>query len=161
VLLSVMTSPGYAKYAADNVTKGAAASGRDLNKFQFGAYLLISISDDHHTARERVKPLLAMMLGLLPMHGIVDHPIYSCAGVGPDLAKKFGERLAAGSVPVDMVEDWIIDQFAIAGSPDHCREAFAKIVEAGVTHPICFEIPGIDPEATIRDVHTHLVPHFL
>jgi 5,10-methylenetetrahydromethanopterin reductase len=161
VLLSVMTSPAYAKYAMENVKQGAAAKGRNLDNFEVGAYLLISMSDDDKSAREQIKPYLAMMLSLLPMHGIVDHPILSCAGVGPDLARRFGESLAAGKIPVDMVEDWMIDEFAIAGTPARCREGLARIIETGVTHPICFEIAGADPEKTIRDVHTHLMPHFL
>jgi hypothetical protein len=30
-----------------------------------------------------------------------------------------------------------------------------------VTSPIAFEVPGIDPDKTIRDVAAHLMPHFL
>jgi hypothetical protein len=55
----------------------------------------------------------------------------------------------------------MIDTFAIAGSPEHCREALGKIVEAGVDHPVAFEIPGVDPQTTIRSVADHLLPHFL
>jgi len=161
VLLSVMTSPAYAKYAIDNVKQGAASKGRSLDSFEMGAYLLISMSDDDRSARERIKPYLATMIALLPMHGIVDHPILTLAGITPDIGRRFGESLAAGKLPVEMVEDWMIDEFAIAGSPARCKEGLAKIIETGVTHPICFEIAGADPEKTIRDVHLHLMPEFL
>lgn len=161
VLLSVMTSPGYAKYAVDHVKAGAERAGRSLDNFDVSAYLLISISEDESAARNAVKPLLAMMISILPLNGIVDHPMLSYAGITPEIAQSFAESFMRGELPIPMVEDWIIDQFAIAGSPDRCREALAKIIDAGVTHPVAFEIHGINPEQTIRDVHTHLMPHFL
>jgi 5,10-methylenetetrahydromethanopterin reductase len=161
VLLSVMTSPGYAKYAMQHVKAGAARTGRSLDNFEVSAYLLISISEDARAAREAVKPLLAMMISLLPLNGIVDHPMLSCAGVTPEMAQRFGETFAKGELPIGLVDDRLIDEFAIAGSPEHCREALAKIVEAGVSHPVAFEIHGVDPEKTIRDVHAHIVPYFL
>lgn len=161
VLLSVMTSPGYAKYAMEHVRAGAERAGRSLDNFDVGAYLLISISDDDQAARDAVRPFLAMMISILPLNGLADHPMLSCAGLTPDIAQRFAEHFIKGELPIPLVEDWMIDAFAIAGSPERCREAFAKIVEAGVTHPVAFEIHGTDPEKTIRDVHTHLLPHFL
>jgi 5,10-methylenetetrahydromethanopterin reductase len=161
VLLSVMTSPGYAQYAMEHIKAGAERAGRSLDNFDISAYLLISISEDDRAAREAVKPLLAMMISILPLNGIVDHPMLSCAGITPEIAQQFAESFIRGELPVALVEDWIVDQFAIAGTPDRCREALTKIVEAGVTHPVAFEIHGTDPEQTIRDVHTHLMPHFL
>lgn len=161
VLLSVMTSPGYAKYAVEHVKAGAERAGRSLDNFDVSAYLLISIGEDDRAARDAVKPLLAMMISILPLNGIVDHPMLSCAGITPNLAQSFAESFIRGELPVALVEDWIIDQFAIAGTPDRCRDAMAKIVDAGVTHPVAFEIHGLNPEQIIRDVHTHLMPHFL
>jgi hypothetical protein len=55
----------------------------------------------------------------------------------------------------------MIDTFAIAGGPDHCRAALAELVNAGIQHPVAFEIPGIAPDETLAGVHRHLMPHFL
>ncbi|HET9529406.1 MAG TPA: LLM class flavin-dependent oxidoreductase [Blastocatellia bacterium] len=161
VLLSVMTCPGYARFALDHVKQGAARAGRSLDDFEVGAYLLISVSEDGQSARDAVRPFLAMMISLLPLSGIFDHPMLSLAGVEPAHLQRFAASFSKGELPVALVEDWMIDQFAIAGTPDHCREALSNIVEAGVTHPIAFEIHGTNPEKTIRDVHEHLMPHFL
>ena len=60
-----------------------------------------------------------------------------------------------------LVTDSIIDTFAIAGGPDRCGVALQKILDAGVTHPVFFETPGIPAEKTIRAVHKNLMPRFL
>jgi alkanesulfonate monooxygenase SsuD/methylene tetrahydromethanopterin reductase-like flavin-dependent oxidoreductase (luciferase family) len=69
--------------------------------------------------------------------------------------------VARGDTPAEMISDWIIDTFAIAGSPERCRESLARLFDAGLTSPVFFEVPGVPPERTIRDVHRYLMPHFL
>ena len=64
-------------------------------------------------------------------------------------------------MPIAMVTDWMIDTFTIAGSPARCREILSKLVDAGLDSPVFFEVPGIGAEQLIRDVHVHLMPHFL
>jgi len=54
----------------------------------------------------------------------------------------------------------MIDTFAIAGSPARCRENLSRLIEAGMTAPVFFEVPGVPPQQTMDDVHRHLVPHF-
>ena len=55
----------------------------------------------------------------------------------------------------------MIDTFAIAGDPEHCRHRLAALVDAGLTNPVAFEVPGIRPTATLEAVKTHLMPYFL
>jgi hypothetical protein len=33
-------------------------------------------------------------------------------------------------------------------------------LEAGVTSPVFFEVPGVPPRQTMDDVHRHLIPYF-
>ncbi|MGC2758044.1 MAG: hypothetical protein WA217_15990, partial [Candidatus Binatus sp.] len=87
-------------------------------------------------------------------------PLFSAAGLPAETIVKFGESFARGKLPVDMVTDDMLDTFTIAGSPARCRENLARLIEAGVTAPVFFEVPGVPPQQTMDDVHRHLLPYF-
>jgi 5,10-methylenetetrahydromethanopterin reductase len=158
VMLSALTSPAYARFAAEKIDAGAQSAGRS-GKLELGAFLLTSISEDERAAREAIKPLLAVMISL--MAGQPPTPLFTAAGMDPDQLRRFAETYARGDLPVRLVTDSIIDTFAIAGGPERCAAALQKILDAGVTHPVFFETPGIPAEETIRAVHKYLMPRFL
>ena len=159
VLLSAMTSPPYVRFALEHVRRGAERAGRKFQDIEVGAMLFISVSEDARSAREAVKPFLATLVSLLA--GQPDSPLFTTCGMPAEEIRRFGETFARGELPVALVTDWMIDTFAIAGSPEHCREQLAAVVDAGVRHPVAFEVPGVDPLSTIRSVREHLMPHFL
>jgi 5,10-methylenetetrahydromethanopterin reductase len=159
VLLSAMTSPAYVRFALEHLRNGAERAGRRLEDLEIGAFLFVSVSENEREARDAVKPFLATLVSLLS--GQPESPIFTTPGMPPDEIRRFGEAFARGELPVGLVTDWMIDTYAIAGGPDHCREQLGKIVDAGVLHPVAFEIPGVPPERMIEAVHRHLMPHFL
>jgi 5,10-methylenetetrahydromethanopterin reductase len=161
VLLSVMTSAPYVKFALDHVRNGARTAGRSLDGFRVGAYLLASISDDERAARDAVKPFVGALIGLVSSQP--EMPMFAVAGLKAEKVRAIGAAFRNGGprAAAALVDDFIIDTFTIAGSPARCRELLARLVEAGVNAPVFFEVPGISAEKTIRDVHQHLMPHFL
>jgi 5,10-methylenetetrahydromethanopterin reductase len=159
VLLSAMTSPAYARFAVENVRRGAERAGRSIDEIEFGAMLLVSVSENERQARDSVKPVLATLLALVS--ATPEIPILAVAGIDPDEVRRFGESYSRGELPTELVTDKMIDTFAIAGSPEHCRAALGDLVDAGIQHPVAFEIPGIAPDETLAGVHRHLMPHFL
>jgi 5,10-methylenetetrahydromethanopterin reductase len=159
VLLSGLTSAAYARFALEHVRRGAARAGRSFDDLEIGAFLLISVSDDARAAREAVKPFLATLLAI--MSAQPESPLVAAPGMPRDELRRIGEAFGTEGPPVALVSDWMIDTFAVAGSPEHCRRLLAEIVDAGVGRPIAFEVPGVAPETTIRSVHEHLMPHFL
>ena len=158
LLLSAMSSPAYVKFAMEHARRGLAKSGRDARTFDVGAYILTSISEDERAARDRLRPLVAFFISLMAPQP--NTPIFAAAGLRADTIRAFGASFAQGKVPVDMVTDEMLDTFTIAGSPARCRENLAKLIEAGVTAPVFFEVPGVPPQQTIDDVHRHLLPYF-
>jgi 5,10-methylenetetrahydromethanopterin reductase len=158
VLFSVMTTPEYLAFALEHVRRGLAKSGRTLSDFSVGGYLIASISEDERAARETVKPLLAALIALMAKQP--DAPILALPGLPADTVRAFGNAMARGESAAAMVTDWMIDKFTIAGSPSRCREAVARLAEAGLTSPIVFELPGVTPDALVRSVEMHLMPHF-
>ena len=158
LLLSVMSSPAYVKFAMDHVRIGLKKSGRDASKFSVGAYILSSISEDERAARDRLRPMVAILISLMAPQPTT--AIFAAAGLAPETIIAFGESFARGKIPVDMVTDEMVDTFTIAGSPARCRENLARLVEAGMTAPVFFEVPGVPPQQTMDDAHRHLMPYF-
>src|ERR1700722_14622875 len=158
LLLSIMSSPAYVKFAMDHVRRGLAKSGRDQSSFSVDAYIFSSISEDERAARDRIRPIVAMMISLMAPQPTT--PIFAAAGLPADTIRAFGASFAQGRVPVDMVTDEMLDTFTIAGSPARCRENLARLIEAGVTAPVFFEVPGVPPHQTMDDAHRHLLPYF-
>ena len=158
-LLAVLLSPAYVRYAVECLRRGTDAAGKTWADFEVGGLLTVAIAEDAAAAREAVKPFLATWIGLLS--GQPEHPLFSCPGLAARDVQRFGERFAAGDLAVDLVTDWMIDTFAIAGDPEHCRRRLAALVDAGLTSPVAFEVPGIRPAVTLDAVKTHLMPHFL
>ena len=159
LLLSIMSSPAYIRFAIEHARKGLQKAGRDAAGFEIGGYVLCSMGDDDRAAREAIKPLIAMMTALMAPQP--EHALFATAGLDPDVIRAMGASLARGEVPVSMVTDWMIDTFTIAGSPERCRENLAKMVDAGLTSPTLFDLAGMGPDRLLREVHKHLMPHFL
>jgi 5,10-methylenetetrahydromethanopterin reductase len=160
LILSIMTSPAYARYALERARAGAASVGRTLGEdFEVSANLFISISDDERAARGAVRPFIGTLLTFMETQA--DHPMFALAGFEPGEIKQFGEAARGGRPLAPLVTDKFIDAFAIAGSPERCRDGLTKIIEAGVNSPTAYEIPGTDPSTTLRAVHKYLLPHFL
>ncbi len=158
LLLSVMSSPAYVKFAMEHVRRGLEKSGRDARTFNVGAYILSSISEDERAARDRLRPFVAILISLMAPQPTT--PIFAAAGLPADTIRAFGESFARGKVPADMVTDEMVDTFTIAGSPARCRESLARLIEAGMTAPVFFEVPGVPPQQTMDDAHRHLMPYF-
>jgi len=158
LLLSIMSSPAYVKFAMKHVRVGLAKSGRDVSTFNVGSYIFSSISEDERAARDRLRPIVAIMISLMAPQPTT--PIFAAAGLPADTIRAFGESFARGRVPADMVTDDMIDTFTIAGSPARCRENLARLIEAGMTAPVFFEVPGVPPLQTMDDAHRYLMPHF-
>jgi 5,10-methylenetetrahydromethanopterin reductase len=158
VILSILSSPKYVRFAREQVRLGAERAGRTLDGFEVSALLPISMSHDPKEAREAVKPILAILLGV----GAADatSPILTCVDFPEALLRQFTERFARGDLPVDLIDDQLIDTFAVAGSPAHCVKKMAEFVEAGLDIPIACEIPGVSPEHMIASIKQYLFPEF-
>jgi 5,10-methylenetetrahydromethanopterin reductase len=159
VILSTMSSPAYVRFAREQVRLGAQRAGRTLEGFEISAILPISISQDETLAREAVKPILAVLLGL----GVPDatSPILRCVDFPEARVHQFRERFANGDIPVDLVDEDMVDTFTIAGSPRRCVKKMREFIEAGLDTPIAYEIPGVTPERTILNVKEHLFAEFV
>jgi 5,10-methylenetetrahydromethanopterin reductase len=161
VILGAAVSPAYVRFAVEHIRRGAARVGRSLDHFSLATNLAVSVAGDAKAAREAVKPLVAGMIAV--MGNFPAHPVFTCTGLPREEVQRFVSAFSRGdfATAVGMVTEEMIDTFAIAGSPEHCRRQLAEIIEAGATVPIAFEVPGMSPATMLRDIRTHLMPHFL
>ena len=76
------------------------------------------------------------------------------AGLTEEIIRPFKEALAAGKTQevIELVTDDIVDQLAIAGTPDYCRDKLKRINDAGVSMPIAFELPGQHPSELVASL---------
>lgn len=117
VLLSLLSAPDYVAWAR-------ARSGPGLDTV---AYVLVSCGADRAAARERVRRPLAFYLGV---HG--DHDITRIAGLDAGLAARFRAGWLAGQPAADLVDDGLIDTFAVAGNVDDCVQGLQRLSNAGL-----------------------------
>ena len=160
VIMGYTSGYAYAHHALEQVRIGADRAGRTLDDYEVILYVLTSVTEDDAAAREAVKPFLATCMSVMTSYA--DKPLFTLAGLDPDRIRAMGKAyLSDGKPPVHMVTDDMIDAVTVAGSPERCRETLAKYVDAGVTQVVAFDMPGTSGPQTIRDVHDHLMPHFL
>jgi 5,10-methylenetetrahydromethanopterin reductase len=110
--------------------RGAEESGRDLlaEGFQFVYWLPTSIDDDGAQARAWVKPHVARRLNrkldsdLLAVLTEEEQQIAEQVRQGYE----WYQHLAAGGKHEQLIPDSLVDHFALAGTPEQCREMFKK-----------------------------------
>ncbi|MEN3269355.1 LLM class flavin-dependent oxidoreductase [Pseudonocardia sp.] len=128
VLLSLLSAPPYVAWAREKC-------GTQLDT---AAYVLVSCDPDSPAARAAVRRPLAFYLGV---HG--EHDITRVAGLDTELAAGFRAGWLAGRPAVDLVDDQIVDTFAVAGDVDGCLDKLARLAAAGLDCAVLRD-PGDD-----------------
>lgn len=101
------------------------------------AYVLAACSpDDRHSARSNVQYTLSRFLGV---HG--DHKITRMSGIDPELATEFHDRWLAGDPAEELINDKMIDTFAVAGNTMDCVNRLEQLADAGLDSAV-FRDPG-------------------
>ena len=138
LLTPSITTPGFVRYARENVARAAAAVGRNGDDIDIGCTIVASIDEDHDRGRDGAREIAGMYLAnkvqnirgsadvLLDNAGLTFDEILPVAE-----AMESGGRLAAKA----KVTDEILDKCRpIAGTPRECIERIQEYREAGCTH---------------------------
>lgn len=151
VVLSIGASLPYIKWVKEQLEQGAKEVGRNLDDFSIAAYFVILIDEDRDKARALCRERVAYMIGL---HG--DHPIMRIAGLTPEQIEPFREGFLTGNHRADLVTEEMLDTFAIAGTPEECRQKLRLLYDAGLTQPVLFDYSLIPMEENMRRVKEYL-----
>lgn len=150
VIVLVGTAPQFIEGALRRIEAGAKASGRTLKDLHIVLWTPTAISDDPTEARDLVRAHVSRVV-IRPLPAEID----------PDLQAAV-ERIRAGydyyhhmdteADHATHVLDGLVDLFALAGTPDECRERVRSIMAMGIDQIsiVPFVRPGQSKAATIR-----------
>src|SRR3954454_11148648 len=163
LLTPSITTPGFVRYARENLAKGAEKTGRDPDEIDLGCTIVPSIHSDRQRGRDGAREIAGMYLAnkvqnnqgsadvLLDNAGLTQDEIRPIAD-----AMERGGRLAAK----EQVSDEILDKTKpIAGTPEDCIAAMEEYREAGCTH-VMLELWGKDRLGQIEMFGSEVLPHF-
>ena len=162
LLTPSITTPGFVRYARENLRAGAQAAGRDADHLDLGCTIVASIDEDRDAGREGAREIAGMYLAnkvqniqasadvLLDQAGLSQEEIRPIAD-----AMESGGRLAAAAA----VTDEILDKTRpIAGTPNDCIAAIEEYRDAGCSH-IMLELWGPRRDQQIQLFADRVLPH--
>jgi 5,10-methylenetetrahydromethanopterin reductase len=134
VILPVCCSPHFVKYAIENVKRGIEKAGRSPNEVDVSALIAFAAAPDSKQAKNEVKGLIAALVS------------FGTSSLSKMANKKFIEPFTEEDVkPIKemlhkkglieaakYVSDDMIDNFAVAGSPDECLDRLSAYEAAGL-----------------------------
>ena len=146
IILPVGCSRHFVKYATQNVKVGAERAKRDPKEVDISALIAFSVSKDSKRARDEVRGLIATLasFGTSSLSKMANRRFiepFAEEDVRPlrEILHKKGLTEAAKRVSDDMV-----DNFAVAGTPDECLERLSEYEAAGLglanIFPVCRDV---------------------
>ncbi len=163
LLTPSITTPGFIRYARENLKAGAEKTGRDADQLDLGCTIVASIDEDRDAGRQGAREIAGMYLAnkvqniqaaadvLLDEAGLSQEEIRPVA----DAMERGGRRAAA-----EAVSDETLDKCKpIAGTPSDCIEAIEEYADAGCTH-VMLELWGDRREQQIELFAEKVLPHF-
>lgn len=150
VIVLVGTAPHFIEAALRTIEKGAKASGRTLADLHIVLWTPTAIADDASLAHDLVRAHVARVV-IRPLPA----PVAPEQQAAIDKIKStydYYHHMDTEAAHGDLVTDDLVDLFALAGTPDECRERLKDIAALGVDQVsiVPFVRPGESREPTIR-----------
>jgi 5,10-methylenetetrahydromethanopterin reductase len=163
LLTPSITTPGFVRYARENLARAAAAVGRDGDDIDLGCTIVASIDEDHDRGRDGAREIAGMYLAnkVQNIQGSAD-VLLDNAGLTFDEIKPIADAMESGGrlAAKAQVTDEILDKCRpIAGTPAECVERIQEYRDAGCSH-IMLELWGADRAHQLEMFGTRVLPHF-
>jgi 5,10-methylenetetrahydromethanopterin reductase len=163
LLTPSITTPGFVRYARENMKQGAAKTGRDADDLDLGCTIVASIDGDRDTGRQGAREIAGMYLAnkVQNIQASAD-VLLEEAGLTQDEIRPIAEAMEGGGrrAAAEAVTDEILDKTKpIAGTPSDCIEAIEEYADAGCTH-VMLELWGDRREQQIELFAKKVLPHF-
>lgn len=155
---SLSSSGSYVIESLKHVATGARKAGKRIEDLVIASNLNFSVGRDSETAKEHVREVVALYAAdptLTAEELMLEH-----SRVKPEDLARVKDGMKAGGLheAARAVSSEMIDEFAIAGTPDECVGKLEKLVKLGVNLPIAFDIIGPEPVEAIRLIAEEVVP---
>ncbi len=147
------------RWATGKIREGAAQAGRPAKDIAIIAAGMLCVNDDGNQARKTVRNRIANRAHHNFRFTYETVPPDELEGVknfmaGFDVMKPMEERVDA-----DLVNDYLIRRFSIAGSPKECIERIAELKAAGVEHLMLTPARTVYRE-TVESFAQTVIPQF-
>lgn len=140
----------------EHVRIGAERGGKDWHRVEIVNRAMVLVTDDKASARDQFRAAFA------PYYA---NPVYNrfLAWAGHPQA---AAEIAAGWAARDRrrtagaLSDALVDEIAVIGTADECRERIAKDAQAGIHTQIIAPLAGATQEAVAATLAAFTAPHF-
>jgi len=146
VELGAIVSPGYARWAWQQISAGARAAGRDPACLDLVSNVLLSVDTDARAARHAVRRVLAYYIRR------VEPVVLSTSGADSDELQHVRQTVLEAGVDAGarLITNSQIDTFAAAGAPDHVAERLRTYLEAGLQGVLAWHVVGPNPTRSLQ-----------
>jgi 5,10-methylenetetrahydromethanopterin reductase len=146
VQLGAIVSPGYARWAWQQIVEGAQSAGRDPTQIDLASNVLLSVDHDSRAARDAVRHVLAYYVHR------VEPIVLSTSGADPDQLERVRRAVLDEDVEAGarLITDPLIDVFAAAGNPDQVAERLSAYAAAGISGLLAWHVLGPDRKLALQ-----------
>jgi 5,10-methylenetetrahydromethanopterin reductase len=132
VIVSNLVPPAFTRRAVAIIQEAAKRANRQAPR-EIVQYVPCAVREDGAEARRIAKrSVAAMLMAYAQSASAATRAAMSESGRPEDFARAM-TRLTRGAPPDDAIDDELLVQYAIAGTPDECLAQCAVYAEAGVT----------------------------
>jgi 5,10-methylenetetrahydromethanopterin reductase len=154
VQLGAIVSPGYARWAWQQIVHGAVQAGRDPAQLDLASNVLLSVDADARAARDAVRHVLAYYI-----HRVEPIVLSSSGADSAEVARVRDTVLAEGvEAGARLVTDHLVDVFAAAGDPDYVAERLQMYLDAGIRGILAWHVIGPNPARSLELLAQSVAP---
>ena len=150
IIVLVGVADEYIAHAKEKIAVGAKAAGRRVGRYQFGALGAVRGFRYARPAKDAVKAHVARVVAH-PLPYVLDPNEQK---VLEEIRKTYDyyHHMDQQANHAEVIPDWLVDKFAIAGTVDQCRAQIERIKKTGIQQIaiIPYSPPGGSREETIR-----------
>ena len=125
-----LTSVAGMEYAMDRIQIGAEKGNRSLDEIDIVCWAFLSISEEKEMAYNSISPLIAEIVHAVPT------PALEAIGIPTQDIEQIKQLDEVSDLSPDQIRTYltqeVIEQFAIAGTPESCREHVNSLISSGI-----------------------------
>lgn len=150
VIVLVGTAPHFVEAALATIEAGAKEGGRTLADLHVVLWTPTAIDDDRTHARDLVRAHVSRVV-IRPLPAEVSPHLQSAVDRIRETYDYY-HHMDTEADHADLVPDELVDMFALAGTPEECRERVRELAKMGLDQVsiVPFVRPGESREPTIR-----------
>ena len=158
---SLSASGSYVTDSLKHIYDGAKKAGRKKEEITIASNLTFSVGRDSEEAKNHAREVVALYVAdptLTASELMLQH-----SKVKPEDLDRVKAGLTQGGMhrAAELVTEEMIDEFAIAGTPDECISKLEKLGHLGVQVPIAFDLLGPKPDQAIELIAKYIRPRIV